>query len=146
MTHSNDKRTLIEIIAPALRGLAGEGDWLPRVRYTREDSASGALEFNPAEGAEEGAIIDALRAAWEAVQGEDKIVAVPGVGKFHIERGTKPEGRMAGRVAMVTGAAQGFGLEIAQHLAAQGAYVVLTDMNADGVARAATDIEMQTEF
>jgi NAD(P)-dependent dehydrogenase (short-subunit alcohol dehydrogenase family) len=47
-------------------------------------------------------------------------------------------GRVAGKVAVVTGAAQGFGLEIAQDLIAQGADVVLTDVNAAG-AQAAAD-------
>ena len=38
-------------------------------------------------------------------------------------------GRAAGKVALVTGAAQGFGLEIAQDLAAQGGHVALADVN-----------------
>jgi NAD(P)-dependent dehydrogenase (short-subunit alcohol dehydrogenase family)/rhamnose utilization protein RhaD (predicted bifunctional aldolase and dehydrogenase) len=46
-------------------------------------------------------------------------------------------GKVAGKVALVTGAAQGFGLEIAQDLAAQGAHVVLSDVNAAGVQKAA---------
>jgi NAD(P)-dependent dehydrogenase (short-subunit alcohol dehydrogenase family)/rhamnose utilization protein RhaD (predicted bifunctional aldolase and dehydrogenase) len=46
-------------------------------------------------------------------------------------------GRVAGKVALVTGAAQGFGLEIAQDLAAQGAHVVLADVNAAGAEKAA---------
>jgi rhamnose utilization protein RhaD (predicted bifunctional aldolase and dehydrogenase)/NAD(P)-dependent dehydrogenase (short-subunit alcohol dehydrogenase family) len=46
-------------------------------------------------------------------------------------------GRVAGKVAMVTGAAQGFGLEISQDLAAQGAHVVLSDVNAAGARTAA---------
>ncbi|MDR0285035.1 MAG: SDR family NAD(P)-dependent oxidoreductase [Propionibacteriaceae bacterium] len=40
-------------------------------------------------------------------------------------------GRLAGKVAVVTGAAQGFGLGIAQGLAAAGAHVVLADLNVD---------------
>jgi NAD(P)-dependent dehydrogenase (short-subunit alcohol dehydrogenase family)/rhamnose utilization protein RhaD (predicted bifunctional aldolase and dehydrogenase) len=39
-------------------------------------------------------------------------------------------GRFAGRVAVVTGAAQGFGLAIASDLVAQGGHVVLIDLNA----------------
>jgi rhamnose utilization protein RhaD (predicted bifunctional aldolase and dehydrogenase)/NAD(P)-dependent dehydrogenase (short-subunit alcohol dehydrogenase family) len=52
-------------------------------------------------------------------------------------------GRVAGKVAIVTGAAQGFGLEISQDLAAQGATVVLTDVNAQGVQAAAARINTQ---
>jgi NAD(P)-dependent dehydrogenase (short-subunit alcohol dehydrogenase family)/rhamnose utilization protein RhaD (predicted bifunctional aldolase and dehydrogenase) len=46
-------------------------------------------------------------------------------------------GPVVGKVALVTGAAQGFGLEIAQDLAAEGAHVVLSDVNADGAQKAA---------
>jgi rhamnose utilization protein RhaD (predicted bifunctional aldolase and dehydrogenase)/NAD(P)-dependent dehydrogenase (short-subunit alcohol dehydrogenase family) len=46
-------------------------------------------------------------------------------------------GRLKGKVAVVTGAAQGFGLEIAQGLAAEGAHVALADVNEVGVAAAA---------
>jgi len=49
-------------------------------------------------------------------------------------------GRLNGKVAVVTGAAQGFGLEIAQSLAAEGAHVVLTDINEQGAVNAADDL------
>jgi rhamnose utilization protein RhaD (predicted bifunctional aldolase and dehydrogenase)/NAD(P)-dependent dehydrogenase (short-subunit alcohol dehydrogenase family) len=45
--------------------------------------------------------------------------------------------RLKGKVAVVTGAAQGFGLEIARGLAVEGAHVVLADVNEAGVAAAA---------
>lgn len=46
-------------------------------------------------------------------------------------------GSLRGRVALVTGAAQGFGWEIARGLAALGAVVALADINAEGVEAAA---------
>lgn len=46
-------------------------------------------------------------------------------------------GRVAGKVALVTGAAQGFGRGIAENLVAEGAYVILADRNAEGAARVA---------
>ncbi|HEY9171825.1 MAG TPA: SDR family NAD(P)-dependent oxidoreductase [Verrucomicrobiae bacterium] len=49
-------------------------------------------------------------------------------------------GRVAGKIAVVTGAAQGFGLEISQDLIAQGATVVLTDVNAQGAQAVADEI------
>ncbi|MFW5732167.1 MAG: SDR family NAD(P)-dependent oxidoreductase [Planctomycetota bacterium] len=52
-------------------------------------------------------------------------------------------GRVAGKVALVTGAAQGFGLEIAQHLAAEGAHVVLADVNVDGARAEAEKLSEQ---
>lgn len=44
-------------------------------------------------------------------------------------------GRLDGKVVMITGAAQGFGLGIAQELITQGATLVLADLNVDGAAR-----------
>ena len=41
-------------------------------------------------------------------------------------------GRMDGKVVMITGAAQGFGLGIAQELITQGASLILADLNLDG--------------
>jgi rhamnose utilization protein RhaD (predicted bifunctional aldolase and dehydrogenase)/NAD(P)-dependent dehydrogenase (short-subunit alcohol dehydrogenase family) len=52
-------------------------------------------------------------------------------------------GRAAGKIAVVTGAAQGFGLEISQDLVSQGATVVLTDVNAQGAQSAADNINSQ---
>jgi sorbitol-6-phosphate 2-dehydrogenase len=50
---------------------------------------------------------------------------------------------VAGKVALVTGAAQGFGLEIAQHLAAEGAHVALADINVDGARQEAARLAKQ---
>ncbi len=49
-------------------------------------------------------------------------------------------GRLKGKVAVVTGAAQGFGLEIACGLAGEGAHVALADVNEAGVAKAASQL------
>lgn len=47
--------------------------------------------------------------------------------------GVGAAGRATGKVVVVTGAAQGFGLEIARDIAAEGGHVVLADLNTDGV-------------
>jgi len=52
--------------------------------------------------------------------------------------------RFGGRVALVTGAAQGIGLGIATRLAADGATVVLADRNPDALQ--ATAVEMAEQF
>ena len=57
-----------------------------------------------------------------------------------IAKGAGSTGRAAGKVAIVTGAAQGFGLEIAQHFAEKGGYVALTDVNEAGAKQAADDL------
>lgn len=49
-------------------------------------------------------------------------------------------GRVAGKFAFVTGAASGIGRASARMLAAEGASVVLADIDAEGAARAANDI------
>ena len=51
-----------------------------------------------------------------------------------------PKGRFAGKVAVVTGAAQGFGFEIAKDLFREGGHVALTDVNLDGVRSAAENL------
>jgi NAD(P)-dependent dehydrogenase (short-subunit alcohol dehydrogenase family) len=54
---------------------------------------------------------------------------------------TNPLFDLTGRVALVTGAAQGMGRATALGLAAAGADVAVTDLNAEGLQATATDIE-----
>ncbi len=49
-------------------------------------------------------------------------------------------GALAGKIALVTGSAQGFGAGIAEYLASQGAAVCVADMNADGATKEAEKI------
>ncbi|OGV43986.1 MAG: hypothetical protein A2X48_05405 [Lentisphaerae bacterium GWF2_49_21] len=49
-------------------------------------------------------------------------------------------GRLYGKIAAVTGAAQGFGLGIAEGLAAEGAVVAIADINLDGAQKAVDGI------
>jgi rhamnose utilization protein RhaD (predicted bifunctional aldolase and dehydrogenase)/NAD(P)-dependent dehydrogenase (short-subunit alcohol dehydrogenase family) len=55
-------------------------------------------------------------------------------------KGAAAAGRAAGKIAIVTGAAQGFGLEIAQGIVAQAGTAVLTDMNVEGARKAASEL------
>jgi rhamnose utilization protein RhaD (predicted bifunctional aldolase and dehydrogenase)/NAD(P)-dependent dehydrogenase (short-subunit alcohol dehydrogenase family) len=57
-----------------------------------------------------------------------------------VAAGSTERGRAAGKVAIVTGAAQGFGLEIAQQFAVAGGSVVLVDLNVDGAQAAAAKL------
>jgi len=52
-------------------------------------------------------------------------------------------GRLTGRIAVVTGAAQGFGKGIAEALAAQGAYITVADLNTEGAKACATELNEQ---
>jgi len=49
--------------------------------------------------------------------------------------------RLDGKIAIVTGSAQGFGKGIAQELVSQGAYVVVADINADGARECADELK-----
>lgn len=66
---------------------------------------------------------------WEAENYRSKMAGGAGAGK-----------RMEGKIAVVTGAAQGFGKGIAEQMAAQGAYVVVADMNTQGAEACAEEI------
>ena len=57
-----------------------------------------------------------------------------------VSAGGKSTGRIEGKIAIVTGSAQGFGKGIAEHLAAEGAYVVIADMNEAGAKKTADEI------
>jgi len=51
-----------------------------------------------------------------------------------------PLGRLAGKIALITGGAQGFGLGLAQEMAAEGALVAVADLNGAGAQMAADSI------
>jgi 3-oxoacyl-[acyl-carrier protein] reductase len=53
-------------------------------------------------------------------------------------------GRLAGKVAIVTGAASGFGAGIARQFVAEGAHVVIADLNGDGAQALASQLGAAT--
>ncbi len=55
-------------------------------------------------------------------------------------KGAAPAGRLQGKVAVVTGAAQGFGYGIAEYLAREGAIIAVADLNLAGAEKAADAI------
>ena len=55
----------------------------------------------------------------------------------------KDNGRVDGKLALVTGAAQGLGAAASWMLAREGARVLLTDINADGAAEQAAAIDAE---
>lgn len=79
----------------------------------------------------------------EAVQNGKNSICVEGVGTFTAEKKCcgKP---FCGKIAIVTGSAQGFGAGIAENLAKLGAAVAICDMNYDG-AKAEAD-KIKSEF
>ena len=137
---------IINIIGPALRGLLADGsETLKRVSFsstvTDQDKT---LSFPTPADLSAPAIVEALRKAvaeYEKVHhGKPSTVAVPGIGTFTVAGSAVDTGRVGGKVAIVTGAAQGFGLEISKQLVTAGAHVVLLDMNQAGASAAAEEL------
>lgn len=78
-------------------------------------------------------------AAYKAANGKaPKIVRVEGLGNFRFgackaeadgEEGSVHSGRLAEKISIVTGSAQGFGKGVAEAMLEEGAYVVIADLN-----------------
>jgi len=62
-----------------------------------------------------------------------------GYGIFTLEK-SKKSGRLAGKIAIVTGGAQGFGKGIAESMAAEGAYITVADLNLEGATACAREL------
>jgi sorbitol-6-phosphate 2-dehydrogenase len=126
-----EKHDLIAMIAPAVRTLLRQGEVMPTVSFheTLCDKKEGCLEISIDSSDTSQQILASLTQALAAKSHPIQCVCVSGVGNFTVHPTTTSQGRVAGKIAIVTGAAQGFGLEIAQDLAAQGAYVALADIN-----------------
>jgi sorbitol-6-phosphate 2-dehydrogenase len=112
----------INTIAPVLRMQLAKDGVCPVVRFV-EQTGRDAVAIT-------GENAKTVPAGTEAV-------TVAGVGAFEIDYHQDSAGRVAGKVMIVTGAAQGFGLEIAQDLVSQGANVVLADINSAEAAKQA---------
>lgn len=72
---------------------------------------------------------------------EDETVEVPGIGR--VRPIPCPEGALSGKIALVTGAAQGFGLGIAEGLVRHGALVALADLQVERASEEAKRINNQ---
>ncbi|MDD5705639.1 MAG: SDR family NAD(P)-dependent oxidoreductase, partial [Kiritimatiellae bacterium] len=120
-------------LLPLLRGLLADDSGLPLLTLdTATDPKAPALELD-ADAA--GVGIEAARQALGRLPPKAAAFTVKGLGTVRIRRDAHG-GRAAGKVCLVTGAARGFGLEIATALAREGAFVALADINAEGVEAA----------
>lgn len=117
-------------IAPAIRALFKKDETL-LVSFTEKglagDAADLTLVIKEADGLE--SVYESLKRA--ASNGAaPRHVVVEGVGEFTLSESSGKHGtRLAGRVGLVTGGAQGFGEGIARELAAAGATLVIADLN-----------------
>jgi sorbitol-6-phosphate 2-dehydrogenase len=123
-----EKNDSVSII---LRMLLGENGRYPTVFFTGKTDAScaGCVNVKLPDSFTEEQAIECLSKAVKSKSDSVRAVCVEGVGRFEITQTLDLAGRVAGKIAVVTGAAQGFGLEIVQDLAKQGAFVALADIN-----------------
>jgi len=123
----------IIVVVPGLGLFAAGGSWneADTARHVYLDSLRVAERALSLAGVR--ALSDAERTFIEAWEAESYRRAVAA--------GAAGGGRLAGKVALVTGAAQGFGLAIAADLVAQGGHVVLADLNAALAESNARDLE-----
>ena len=137
----NEQNPLINIVAPALRALLAQGHRLRLIRFS--DSASdprSSLQIQLPPEASPQQVVENLATAINASQVLPKTVGIKNLGAFTVVEDCLGTGRVAGMVALVTGAAQGIGLGIAQNLTEQGACVVLADINEQGAKDAADEL------
>jgi len=141
MKPDDPRAKLVKIIAPALRSLWADNKTLAIVAFDEEFSSDAkTLAVDP--GGDTATIVNHLKSA--VSKDKQKCLNLEGLGSF---RGTIPEitkGLAAGKVVFVTGAAQGFGFEIAEDMACQGANVILADINENGAKDAAERINKKT--
>jgi sorbitol-6-phosphate 2-dehydrogenase len=121
----------VNLIGPILRLLLSREGRCPIVRFVESGQPPpSVLKITIPDGTSQEEAIDLLRKAIGPQTQNLQAVWIEGVGGFEIVHPEKNlDGRAAAKVVMVTGAAQGFGLEIAQDMAKQGACAVLADIN-----------------
>lgn len=122
-------------ISPRIRGLAA----------TRGHRVH--VQFEPAQNPQtlDSEQIDAVLAKAFSAGPLPSLVSVEGVGKFHVTIAGPSESAsradaIRGKIAVVTGGAQGFGEEITRGLIANGAFVAVADLNLAGAQKLADEL------
>ncbi len=131
--------TRVAAVSPVLRMLCGEGKPCT-VKFSTEycdKCTEGALVITDDS-------VEGIKAAFDAyvkANGKKPSAAfIDGLGIFRINTPETANRRLEGKIAIVTGSAQGFGKGIAESMAREGAYVVVADMNADGAKATADEL------
>jgi len=141
-----DIRVLASSISPVLRMLYSDDGMAAVSFYPDVDlSRPGAFRSNDDTplAIEKDADLYSEFAAFIASNGfAPKVVSVVGLGLFKITE-SKRSGRLAGKIAIVTGGAQGFGKGIAESMAAEGALIAVADLNLEGALACAGELNRQ---
>ena len=137
----NDISCLAAELAPAIRILGKRADRFPFTRYEKNITSNCISENNLSEAGEllsistEGThstedILEKIKEK-KAELGKASGISINGIGNFFwsFPETTVKKPRLDGKIAVVTGGAQGFGEGIARELAAVGAHVVIVDLN-----------------
>ncbi len=154
-------------VASVLRGFTYDGRRAARVEHIKPAPDAARVLHLPAPQVGDADLpldladdfVGPAARAWNAFVQEHgelpDVVTVDGVGAFRIGKpdtsASQHQGggqhiagerasTMQGRIAVVTGGAQGFGLALAEELAAGGATVALVDLNIEGATASAADL------
>jgi sorbitol-6-phosphate 2-dehydrogenase len=140
----------IRVIAPLLRGLTFDGEKGAFVSWSPSELAGARRAELPKdkEGAVDlsvSAVLPVLTHVFSESEAEEiQAIFLPGAGSFSLKfptpRGEGREATVREKIALVTGAAQGFGAELAAFLAAAGCYVFIADLNAVGAERVSEEV------
>ena len=118
-------------LAPVVRSLLKTNSYpLIRLIPSGETAAAGSVSVDALQAGSLEDLIAQLKAAVPADQSISSVM-VNGIGTFVARpAGTKAKSqRLFGKIALVTGGAQGFGEGIAREMAAAGAQIVIADLN-----------------
>ncbi|NLK89225.1 MAG: SDR family NAD(P)-dependent oxidoreductase [Clostridiaceae bacterium] len=126
---SGGEKAAIAAIAPALRGLLVGGRFC-HVRYEPESQKAADLIVDTKSCADLEEVYHRLEQPAGRIGQSIATIRIQGLGDFYLSNPVKKKGgRLAGRVCLVTGGAQGFGEGIARELAAAGGTIVIADLN-----------------
>ncbi|MBO4769591.1 MAG: SDR family oxidoreductase [Clostridia bacterium] len=124
-------------LAPVIRMLAlGDGRGIVRFLGDVEARGNNVLTLS----ATDDETVKAEYAAFREKNGVPDSVFAESVGAFKLIDTSSRTGRLAGKITIVTGGAQGFGKGIAEAMTEEGAYVAIADMNYDGALKTASEL------
>lgn len=133
-----NKKTVAGMIAPVLRILGKKDGVYPKVCYSEGENG---IELNIP--AFDFSTISQTLINQKSVILDSKSVFIKGVGSFSRSYSARDKKRMTGKVAVITGGAQGFGEGIARELASYGATVIIGDLNVELAQKVAESLSLQ---